>query len=115
MTVEHVEYEKLSGRAVAAETSQQIRERVLRARKAQEARFGTTKIQNAHMHARDIEKLTLSSEVLALLAESATAFKLSPRGYHRIIKLARTIADLDDAQDIRVEHVLEAFQYRSRG
>lgn len=114
MGVEHVEYEKLSTTDLPYETTETIRMRVLSARKIQEKRFGSFTKLNAHMHARDIEKLFLSAEVKQLLQESSTFFKLSPRAYHRIIKLARTIADLESSEHITSEHILEAFQYRPR-
>jgi magnesium chelatase family protein len=92
MTVEHIDYQKLSGGDFPQESSQLIQSRVISARKIQQARFGTTKVLNAHMHARDIEKIHLSPEVKKLLHDSAEKFKLSPRAYHRMIKIARTIA-----------------------
>jgi magnesium chelatase family protein len=115
MTVEHIDYDKLSDTDHRGETSDVIRARVAGARAAQMARFGTPSKLNAHMHARDIEKLNISAEVKQLLNNSASALKLSPRAYHRIIKLARTIADLDTAEHIGTDHILEALQYRPRG
>ena len=69
---------------------------------------------NAHMHARDIEKIYLSPSVKKLLNESAETLKLSPRAYHRMIKIARTIADLAESEHITTDHIFEAFQYRPR-
>lgn len=112
MTVEHIDYDKLSENKYG-ETSDIIRVRVAHAREIQKTRFMGTKL-NAHMHARDIEKLSISTEVKQLLNNSAATLKLSPRAYHRMIKLARTIADLDDSTEIKTDHVLEAFQYRPR-
>jgi magnesium chelatase family protein len=113
MTVEHIDYEKLSGKN-PSEATHIILGRVLAARNTQQQRFGTATKLNSHMTARDIEEVYLSSEVRTLLAESASALKLSPRAYHRMIKLARTIADLEQSEDILAEHILEAFQYRPR-
>ena len=65
------------------------------------------------MSSRDIdETLTLHEDVQALLKTSSAKLNLSPRSYHRVIKVARTIADLDNADDITTTHVLEALQYR---
>lgn len=114
LTVEHIDFKKLSDKDLIPETSACVRSRIEKARALQLIRFGTAGKQNAHMHARDIEKLFLSDKVIKTLQESSTVFKLSPRGYHRIIKLARTIADLAAEEHILTNHVLEAFQYRSR-
>lgn len=114
MTVEHIDYEKLSDQENTNERSDTIRARVLGARTLQKKRFGVATKLNAHMHARDIEKMYITPEVRKLLNESAGKLKLSPRAYHRIIKLARTIADLDQSKELKSEHVLEAFQYRPR-
>jgi magnesium chelatase family protein len=65
------------------------------------------------MGARDIEAcIALSGEVTTLLRSAAIKLNLSPRSYHRLIKVAQTIADLDDAPEIKESHVLEALQYR---
>lgn len=113
-TVEHIDYTKLARNQSPEESSADIRERIICARNKQYERFGTLRKLNAHMHARDIEKINLAPDVVTILNESAELFKLSPRAYHRMIKLARTIADLAGAQEITTEHVLEAFQYRPR-
>ena len=114
ITVEHIDYEKLGDTTSYRDTTATIRTRVQIARNAQQKRLGSSRL-NSHMHARDIEKLHLSSEVKKVLSESSQALKLSPRAYHRMIKLARTIADLEQSEEIKPEHVYEAFQYRSRG
>lgn len=112
-TVEHIDYEKLST-LHRSEPSREIYTRVAKARARQQKRFGTPLKLNAHMNARDIEALRLSPEVLSLLRESSAFYKLSPRAYHRMIKIARTIADLAGEQEILGEHILEAFQYRPK-
>ena len=67
------------------------------------------------MSARDIdETIVLSKNVKELVHTSATKLALSPRSIHRIIKVARTIADIEDSDTINDEHVLEALQYRVR-
>ncbi len=70
---------------------------------------------NADMGVRDIDRLIhLDENVSALLNESAKKIDLSPRAYHRVIKLARTIADLDESRHISEAHILEALQYRPK-
>ena len=60
------------------------------------------------------ELIPLTTSVRNTLEKAATRLALSPRAYHRVIKVARTIADLDDSPDINDSHVLEALQYRER-
>lgn len=112
--VEHIDYEKLSNYE-SGETSDQVKNRVLEARTIQEKRFNTRSKQNAHMSAKELEKITMSVETKKLLNTSAEKLKLSPRAYHRVIKLAQTIADLDNSPEITAEHILEALQYRPKG
>lgn len=114
LTVEHVDYEKLSGEGGRPEDSGSVCARIVAARRMQRERFGSESVQNAHMHARDMAKANVSPDARQVLQECSTVFKLSPRGYHRIIKVARTIADLEASPEITADHVLEAFQYRNR-
>lgn len=109
--VEHIDYEKL-GNNHYAEHSKDIKERIIAARKIQENRFGTSLRLNAHMNNKDIEKLTITPKARTILNQSAEKLKLSPRAYHRVIKLAQTIADLGNNNTITDEHILEALQYR---
>jgi magnesium chelatase family protein len=67
------------------------------------------------MTVRDIEeKAAISNDAQDILKESAASLDLSPRSYHRLIKLARTIADLDGRDSILAPHILEALQYRPK-
>ena len=67
------------------------------------------------MNVKDITKITpLGIEVRELLNQSAEKLSLSARAYHRVIKLARTIADLEESEEIKTSHLLEALQYRPR-
>lgn len=102
-------------RKSTAETSQSIRQRVLEAQKRQKTRFKSLNIyQNAQMSARNIQSYCSLEESCAELLKSAIErFKLSARAYDRIIKVARTIADLDQQEHIQNRHIAEAIQYRS--
>ncbi|MBU6390453.1 YifB family Mg chelatase-like AAA ATPase [Patescibacteria group bacterium] len=104
--------------ATIPEGSAAVRARVARARTLQRARFETTGRHieiNSDMSARDIGKLIkLNDNVTGILNSSAERLGLSGRAYHRVIKLARTIADLDNAEQIEQKHIIEAIQYRPR-
>lgn len=94
-----------------------VRARIAAAREIQTKRFADRPnvSTNADMRARDIETLAaLSPKAEETLLAAAKTMKLSPRGYHRTIKLARTIADLAKSEAIEVPHMLEALQYRAR-
>ena len=110
-----VRYRDLSDRR-AGEPSAAIRERVARARDVQRARFGgrADVHANAHMTARDLrEHCAIGDGGEALLRTAITRLGLSARAYHRVLKIARTIADLDGGEAIGTAHVSEAIQYRS--
>ncbi len=114
--VARVEFEKLSNNELA-ESSYTIRERVEMAREKQAHRFqNTTCVTNSEMRQKEIKNFCkLNDECLDLLKKAVTHLHLSARGYHRIIKLARTIADLENTENIEAEHIAEALQYRSKG
>jgi magnesium chelatase family protein len=114
LEVPHVDYDTLTGLKVEAGETTKAREHVKKARERMLARHeGRTATTNSNLSARDIEEIIhLSSEVKDLLKISSLKLNLSPRGYHRLIKVARTIADLDDSEHVQVPHVLEALQYR---
>lgn len=109
-----VAYKDLVGE-ISAEPSADIRKRVLAARKIQEARFSAARIfANAQMSNRHIKKFCKIDPACAALLESAVdRFGLSARAYSRIVKIARTIADLAGEPDITADHIAEAIQYRS--
>ncbi len=96
------------------EPSEKIRERVVQARVLQEERFKDKKIYaNSHMTTRMIKKYcALNDAGNNLLEKAVEKFGLSPRAYHRILKVARTIADLETRDQIEESHIAEAIQYR---
>jgi len=95
------------------ESSECIRERVCLARKIQQKRFGRGTIySNAEMGNRDVKKYcSLSQEAERTLKQAAIAFQLSARSYFKMLKVARTIADLEGAEMIDISHMAEALQY----
>ncbi|MGH7600829.1 MAG: YifB family Mg chelatase-like AAA ATPase, partial [bacterium] len=110
-----VKYKELAGEATG-ETSAQIRQRVETARGVQLARFrGRKKLFcNARMESKDIREFCkIDSRGEELLRMAITKLGLSARAYDRILKVARTIADLEGSNDIRPEFISEAIQYRS--
>ncbi len=109
-----VPYPELS-HARRGEDSATIRKRVSRARKFQEQRFKDLPIHcNSQMSTKELRTFCkLSEENRAFLEAVATKLALSARAFHRIIKIARTIADLDESVDISMAHMSEAVQYRS--
>jgi len=115
--VSKVDHEKLTEKAGKSE-SIPARDRIIKARSIQEKRFkeaGRKISTNSEMSARDITLvLNISDEVKEILNKSARTLDLSARSYHKIIKLARTIADLDSAPEISTSHILEAISYRPK-
>ena len=98
------------------ETSAKIRERIMMARARQQDRFAEDNIHvNAEMKNSHIKKYcTLSKEVEQILQQAGLKFQLSARAYLKMIKVACTIADLADAENIEVSHIAEALQYRPK-
>ena len=111
--VPSVDYDKLVGPA-NAEPSRSVRDRTERARKVQSKRFGGSDIlTNSDMGPNDVYRFCQLDEQASGLVKSAMKqMHLSARAYHRILKLARTIADLADEEQIGLAHVAEALQYR---
>jgi len=109
-----VPYKDLRGET-GAEPSAAIRNRVDAARTIQSERFRRTKIFcNAQMGSRHIKKYCRVDDASSHLLESAIdRLGLSARAYNRILKIARTIADLEGKEDIASSHIAEAIQYRS--
>ncbi len=110
-----VEYSEIMDRAEKGESSSVIRARINEARRVQRERFKEEHIYcNAQMNNRMVEKYcVLDFQAEQLLKNAFAALSLSARAYHRILKVARTIADIDKSENIRAEHIAEAVQYRS--
>jgi len=114
LEVPHVDYDTLTGAHTKDGETDTSRTQIQNARAKMLARLNTRGVRtNAEMSARDIdETITISAEVEEILRTSSEKLNLSPRGYHRVIKVSRTIADLDDSEHILPQHVYEALQYR---
>jgi len=111
--VPHIPYEEFAKKRNVVQKNSLI-EKVKDVRAKQLSRYGSD-VLNAHIKAKEIEKfIKLSSEAEEVLMNYAKKFSLSPRSYHRMKKIARTIADISDSAEIEVAHILEAFQYRPK-
>jgi magnesium chelatase family protein len=110
-----VEYEKLVDEE-PAEDSDQMRQRVEHARETQSVRFRDCDfLCNSEMGPAEVWKFCPLDDTAKGLLQSATQrLNLSARAFHRILKVSRTIADLEGAKEIGVDHLAEALQYRSR-
>ena len=115
--VDNIEHRKLLADSNAKNTKE-LGEMVTAARERQTARFAdySKNIKtNSDMNAKSItELIKLNKKVAELLNVSAERLKISPRAYHRIIKVSQTIADLDNSDNIQEKHLLEALQYRQK-
>ena len=113
--VPSLEYEELASRNEQAETSAQIRARVNAARAIQRRRFGTDgPTCNAQMGQEELRRYCALDEMCQSVMKGAfERMGLTARSYDRILRVARTIADLDGSEEIGVEHLAEALQYRT--
>lgn len=119
--VPSVDYDKLTDDR-RGEPSERIRERVQAARDRQAERFAASAengqrpvLCNADMGVRELTAhVRLNREGEVLMRSAMQQMHLSARGYHRVLKLARTIADLDGSDDVKAHHLAEALQYRAR-
>ncbi len=109
--VPRIDKQALDNNAAKGEASQQIRKRVYKAFQRQQQRGPRF---NAELNNKEVEKFcTLKEKEKLLLNKAMDKLKLSARAYHRILKLARTIADIENSQDIETPHLTEAISYRS--
>lgn len=117
VSVGNVDYKKL-GEIGDGEKSENIKNRVTNAREVQKKRFEKFKrniTTNSEMNVKDLANMVkLNESVRNLLDDSAERLALSARAYHRVIKIARTIADLENSEEVNSNHILEAIQYRPK-
>ena len=106
---------ELTENSSSGESSAAIKERVVKARKIQQGRFKGAKIYaNAQMGVKDIKKhCVLDDETKKILKNAIEKLGFSARAYDRILKVARTIADLSGSENVKTAHVAEAIQYRA--
>lgn len=112
INVDEVEHAKLLGQT-SEEPSHDIRQRVVAAKQRQHSRYKTNNKSNANLTNRDIKSMAnLSTEAKQLLDQAAEKLDISARSYIRVVKVARTIADLESSESIDTPHITEALQYR---
>jgi len=111
--VSDVEHSKLITHNASANEDTDMQKRVLRARTIQKDRYQTSTLLNSSMSNKHIKQFAdLQPEAKILLDTAAERLNISARSYMRTIKIARTIADLDNSKQIHIEHLSEALQYR---
>ncbi len=113
LTINRIKYKELEKNS-NAETSADIRKKVTQARKIQNKRFIKENIfTNSEMNLRNIKKYCqIPKEAKNLLKQAMQTYHLSARAYFRLLKVSRTIADLENSTDLKTEHIAEALQYR---
>ncbi len=116
LEVPHIDYETLTTLSTRTGETGAARKQILNARICAETRrqkYPELPSTNNTLSARNIEEhVYISDDVKEVLKVSSTKLNLSPRSYHRLIKVARTIADLEQSEEIALPHILEALQYR---
>ncbi len=115
LEVPRVKYQKLTKDSLS-ESSIDIQKRVQKARQIQNKRFEGTKVKtNSSMMVKDIKKYcVINDEMKDFIKKAAQKFNLSARSFHKILKISRTIADLEGVKDIELKHIAEALQYRPK-
>jgi len=113
--VPRVKYEKLASEKVAEESAK-VKKRVEGAREIQRVRFKNSRIKtNSEMGSKNIKEFCkLEESAEKLIGQAVDSMKLSARVYHRLLKLGRTIADLENSESIKQSHIAEALQYRPK-
>lgn len=114
VSVQSIEYDAIKNNTVPAQSSAHMYIRVSTALSMQQKRFGSSMLYNSSMHHELIEQYCImSSAAQAILEKAFNVLRLSMRGYHKILRVARTIADLESSSIIDVLHIQEAIMYRS--
>lgn len=114
ISVGRIEHEKLLSEKTTRENSR-IKDAVKSAREIQKKRYAKTKSAkvNGDLSVKDLVNfIKIEDNIKEILNDAARTLNLSPRGYHKVIKLARTIADLEGSEEIKKENLLEALSYR---
>lgn len=113
--VPRLKYDKLTSKKIAEE-SKNVKKRVQAARDIQAKRFEKSKTKaNSEISAREIKEFCkLDGEAEKMIGNAVEQMKLSARVYHRLLKIARTIADLENVENIQANHIAEALQYRPK-
>ena len=116
MPVDTTEFSDNQKNSEFLEPSEKIKHRVVQARQKQQARFADEVIHsNSQMKNSHVKKYCkLLPEVEAILRQASLKFQLSARSYMKMIKVARTIADLDNSDEISINHMAEALQYKPK-
>lgn len=113
--VPHIPYEEFKQKSAKTPGGPgSLKEQVKNVREIQQKRYGKD-LLNAHIKAKEIEEfVNLNNDAEKILMDYAKKFSLSPRSFHRMKKIARTIADISNSQNVEIPHILEAFQYRPK-
>lgn len=114
INVQSIEYETITAKEQSPLSSEELYKKVARAHATQSQRFGTSAMLNNTMTPDLIEKhCVLTDDAQEVMKKAFDKLRLSMRGYHKILKVARTIADLEDSELITTPHIQEAIMYRS--
>jgi magnesium chelatase family protein len=112
--VPRLQYQEIMSSSNQGEHSQQVRNRIVSARRIQSQRFSSSKM-NSDMSADQVKQFCpIDRASNSLLEQTAEKYQMSGRSIHRVLKIARTIADLDKSDDIHQNHLAESLQYRLR-
>lgn len=116
--VQHLSYDELSNKKEGASESENVKNKIQKARDFSNQlknKFDIKNKLNKDLSPKEIDKFVILGEKERItLNNLANKFLLSPRAYHRILRVARTIADLDQKENVEDKHIIEAFQYRPK-